>query len=292
MTQILVNGLIQGSLFGLIGLAFALVYATTRVFYLALGAIFTLAPYPLLFAMGHEVPWAIGALLSLAGSAAVGVACETLIHWPLERSRASVEAHFVGSLGAFLIIGQLIALLWGHELQVLRSGIDAVYDFAGVRLTRGQLFVLGFCSAALVATAAWVQRSETGLRLRALANNPPLLSVLGADVRRLRIEIFALSGILTATGALTKAFDVGFDPEGGMRMVLIAVAATIMGGRTSLGGAVLAGVMLGILRSTVIWYTSAKWEDVVTFGILAAVLLLFPRGIAEINKATRVEGDR
>lgn len=289
MLQVLLNGLIQGSLFAVLGLAFSLVYATTRVVYVALGAIFTLAPYLVLEMMSHSIPWPAAVVGSLAGSAAVGVACEAIIHWPLERARASVDIQLVASLGAFLLIGQAIAIIWGNEPQVLRPGTDLVFEFGDMRFARGQLIQLGVCSACLGAAGLWLRRSETGLRFRALASNTVLMSVLGADVRRLRLQAFAMSGLLTALAALLTSFDVGFDTDLGMRAFLIAIAASIVGGRTSFGGAMVAGLMFGGLQAAVVWYLSARWVDAVTFAVLAAVLLFLPGGMGSMGRTTRLE---
>lgn len=289
MLQILLNGVIQGSLFALLGLAFSMVHSATRVFHLALGAVFTVAPYLALLGMTHGIPWPAAVLGALIVSAILGATCEAVVHWPLERARASADVHFVSSLGAFLVIVQAVALIWGSEPHVLRSGMDLVYEFAGLRLTRGQILEFGLCTACLASVAVWLWRSETGLGFRALASNPVLMSVLGANIRRLRLQIFAVSGILTGICALLTSFDVGFDADTGMRAVLIAVAASIVGGRTSLIGVVAAGLLFGVLQAAVVWYTSARWVDAATFAVLAAVLLFLPRGLAGIGRTTRLE---
>jgi len=130
MIQSLLNGVIQGLLLAVVGVAFSLVYATTRVFYLALGAIYTLAPYVLLGALHAGFPWYLGVSCAVLAAVSLGLAVEEFIHWPLERRRAPAEVHFISSLGAFLVIGQVVVLIWGNDAQVLRTGVDAVYDVA------------------------------------------------------------------------------------------------------------------------------------------------------------------
>jgi branched-chain amino acid transport system permease protein len=291
MTQVLVNGLVQGLLLAVVGLAFALVYATTRVFYLALGATYSLAPYVLLESFRMGLPWYVGAGCAMLAAVVLGGAAEQLIHWPLERRQAPAEMHFIASLGAFLVIGQIVVLIWGNDAQVLRAGVDVVYAFAGLRLTGGQVIGAVVSVAALAGTFAWLRGTDVGLQFRAMASNPPLLATFGRDIRRLRWAVFGLSGALAALVALATARDNGFDPNIGMRTVLVGVAATIVGGRGSFGGAAVAGLLLGVLRAQVVWNTSARWEDATTFLLLAGFLLLVPGGLRSpaAGRGTRIE---
>ena len=282
MTQTLLNGLIQGSLFAVVGVAFALVFATTRTFYIALGAIYTISPYVLLASLGIGAPWFLGVLLALSVAVCLSIICEETIHWLLERKRASGDVHLIASLGASLIIVQTGILVWGNDAQVLRGGVDQVYEFIGVRVTRGQLIGVATALLTLLSVFIWLRRAETGLKLRGLASNPTLFSVLGGNIRGLRRIVFAISGFLAALAAMTTAVDVGFDPNVGMRAVLVGAAATIVGGRNSIAGAAIAGLLFGILRAQVVWYASARWEDAVTFAILAACLFLMPGGLRSL----------
>jgi len=291
MIQSLLNGVIQGLLLAVVGVAFSLVYSTTRVFHIALGAIYAVAPYVLLAALHAGMPWFVGVGLAILACIALGLGAEGLVHWPLERKRAPPEIHFISSLGAFLVVGQLVVLVWGNDAQVLRTGVDTVYDVAGLRATTGQLMVVVVAAAALASTFAWLRWTEVGLQFRAMASNPSLLATLGRNVRRLRWAVFGLSGALAAISALAAARDVGFDPNAGMHTVLIGVAATIVGGRGSFTGAAVAGLLLGVLRAQVVWHFSARWEDATTFVLLAIFLVFAPGGLQSLTarRTIRVE---
>ncbi len=293
MAQTLLNGLIQGLLFAVVGVAFSLVYATTRVFYLALGATFTLAPYVLLACLNAGVPAALGILLAVLAAACLGLVSEEFIHWPLERRRAPNEIHFIASLGAFLVVGQFVVLVWGNDAQALRIGIDTVYQLGGLRVTEGQTIAGLLAALLLTGTFACLRWSNFGLQFRAMASNSSLLATLGRDIRKLRYAVFALSGALVAAVALVAARDVGFDPNVGMSTVLIGVAATIVGGRGSFWGAAVAGLILGTVRAQVAWHSSTRWEDAATFVLLAMFLLLSPGGLSRLTGArTRIESAR
>lgn len=277
--QILLNGLMQGVLFGTVGVAFALVYRTTKVFHVALGGICAIVPYVVLTAIAYGLPAWVSALLAIVSAAALGILIEECIHWPFSRKRAPTEIHLIGSLGAYLVFVQCIALIWGSETRVLRAGADRTWEMLGISFARMQL--VGSLSALLgsLALLVWLSRAGRGLQLRALADNPVLVALLGRDVRMLRRWVFGLSGGLAAIMALAQAWDVGFDPHLGLNIVLTGMVAMIIGGGGSLAGPLIGGVLLGIVQACVIWFGEARWEEAVTFALLALFLFVRPQGI-------------
>ncbi len=277
--QILINGFLQGILFGAVGVAFALVYRTTKVFYIALGGVYALAPYFLLSALEFDVPLVVGIMLALALSMLISILAEETIHWPFERKRSPTEVHLIGSLGFYLVLVQVIALVWGNEIKVLKPGGDTTWELFGVILVKAQLFGPLLALSAVLLLFIWLTRANRGLELRALADNPILVALLGRNIRALRRWVFGLSGALVAVVALGQAWDVGFDPHVGLNTVLLGMVAMIIGGSTTFVGPLIGGILLGILRSQVVWYGSARWEDAATFVLLALFLFLRPQGI-------------
>ncbi len=277
--QIFINGLLQGILFGAIGVAFALVYRTTKVFHLALGGIGALAPYLVLENITVGISVWIAQIFAILASACLGVLIEESIHWPLSRKRAPSEVHLIASLGAYLVIVQCIALIWDNETQILRSGIDQAWTMLDVTLAQAQIMGPILTLAATGILFIWLNGAERGLELRALADNPILIALLGRNVRNLRRWVFGLSAALAAAVAIAQAWDVGFDPHGGLKSVLLGMVAMIIGGTGSFIGPFAGGVLLGVLRAEVVWYGSARWEEAVTFTLLGLFLFFRPQGI-------------
>lgn len=277
--QIFLNGLLQGILFGAIGVAFALVYRTTKVFHLALGGIGALAPYLVLAAIAIGMPAWVAAIIAVLAAACLGVLIDESIHWPFSLKRSPTEVHMIASLGAYLVIVQCIALIWGNETQVLRMGVDQTWAVFEVTLAQAQVLGPVITLAATVALFAWLNGADRGLELRALADNPILVSLLGRNVRALRRWVFGLSAALASIAALAVAWDVGFDPQVGLKAVLLGMVAMIIGGTGSFIGPFVGGVLLGVLRAEVVWFGSARWEEAVTFTLLGLFLFFRPQGI-------------
>lgn len=285
--QIIMNGLLQGIFFGAVGVAFALVYRTARVFHLALGGLVALAPYLALAGMTAGIPLPLVVVLSVLATVALGVLLEEWIHRPLSIKRAPAEVHLIGSLGAYLVLISSVALVWGNETRVLRSGLDQTWSVAGVTLARAQLLGPLLVLMALAILFIWLGRANRGLELRALADNPILVSLLGRNVYALRRWVFGLSAVLAAIAASAQAWDVGFDPHVGLKAVLLGMVAMIIGGTGSFVGPLLGGILLGVVRAEVVWFGSARWEEAVTFTLLALFLFFRPQGL--LGRQTRLE---
>ncbi len=288
--QILVNGIISGSVIALLALAFQVVYLPTRVLFVGLAGIYALTPY-----LSHAVlslggGWLMAVFVAVLLCVGVSLLCEWASHGRLARTRASEAAQLIASLGMYIMLVQIVAMIWGNDTKTLRTGLDAVTRFSGVVVTGAQWISLGTTVVLLGAFMLFLARSEVGLRLRAMADNPVQFALFGYNVDHHRLLAFAIAGLLAAAASLVTAYDLGFDPHGGLHAVLLAVVAVMVGGRGSFIGPVLGGLLLGLLRAQVVWHWSARWQEAVTFGLLVLILLLRPQGL--VGSKTRLEAEQ
>jgi branched-chain amino acid transport system permease protein len=279
--------LIAGLTTAVLAVAFSTVYLPTRVFHVALGGIYAAVPF---------VAWACAnagwpPLASVAAAVAVGIALsfgtELLNHGPLEKRQASSGAHLVASLGAYTVMVAGVSLIWGNETKVLRTGIDQTFIFGGVVLTQAQVVAAIVAIFLIAAFYLLLKFTNIGLQFRALADNPVEFALRGYNVERLRLLAFGVSGALGSASALLVAHDVGFDPHGGLPMLLLAVVAVIIGGKQSFAGPALGAILLGLIRAEVVWFTSARWQDAATFLLLAICLYVRPQGL--LGRKQRLE---
>lgn len=285
--QILINGLISGAAIALLATAFQIVYLPTRVFFLGLAGIYAAAPFFAYGVLRSGGAWPIAVAVALGACVILSLLCEWLNHARLARRQASDGTHLVSSLGIYIIIVQLVGMIWGNGAKALRTGLDSSTQFLGVIVTGPQWVTLGVSAVIIAVFVLFLTRADLGLRLRALADNQVQFSLLGHNVDRHRLLAFAISGFLAAGSSLAVSYDVGFDPHVGLDALLLSIAAVIIGGRDSFLGPALAGILLGVVRSGVIWFLSAQWEDAVTFTLLILFLFLRPQGL--LGKKRRLE---
>jgi branched-chain amino acid transport system permease protein len=281
--QILCNGIISGLTIGLLALAFNAVYLPTRVFHLALGGVYAVVPFITWQFLLWKQSWPVAILVAVVAGVLLSLACEAFNHARLERNGGSSGTHLISSLGIYIVTVQAIALMWANENKVLRAGVDSVVKAGQITLTHAQLLAGTVSLLLLAGFYGWLRFTNIGLRLRALADNPAQLALHGYNTRRLRLFAFGIAGLLASICSLLVAYDIGFDPHGGLIALLLAIVAVIIGGRATWLGPVLGGIVLGLIRSEVVWFLSARWQDAVTYALLALFLFVRPRGMLGRN---------
>ena len=288
LLQLLANGFVNGCLYAILAVGFGLIYNTTRTLHIAHGVVFTAGAYICyLFLIVVGLPLWVAVSLAVLLSAMLGVGMELFVYAPLARRNGSSLVAFLSSLGLYVALVNVIALLFDNELKVLRPGIEMTFHFGEVILTRVQLIQFVIALIVLPTFVLFLRHTIWGKVIRAVRDNQALASVLGIDVARVRIGIFALGSALAGLAGLLKAFDVGVDPQVGMPALLAAAVALIVGGVGTFEGPIVGGFLLGFLQSLMVWQFSARWTDAMTFAILILVLLFRPSGI--LGRRRRLE---
>ena len=286
--QFILNGLIVGSLYALVALGFSLIYHTTHVFHIAHGAIYTAGAYLLyLFYSLLGLPFFPSLALALLCTVGLGILVDRWVYAPVLKTRPNPLIAFISSLGVYIIVVNLIALLFGNDTKILMPSVEPTFSFASLIVTRVQMVQLLISLLVIVGVFLLLWTSKLGYIIRGLADNQELMSILGLKVNTVRCAVVGLGSGLAGLAAILVALDVGIDPYVGMEILLVAAVATIIGGVGSYHGATLGAVLLGIVQNLVIWQTSARWQSAVTFLILLLVLLLKPQGL--LSGKTRVE---
>jgi branched-chain amino acid transport system permease protein len=278
--QLLANGLVNAVMFAVLATGFGLVWRTIRVFHVAYGAMYVVCAYvfhTLVARVGFPFP--IGAILTLAAAALAGAIMEVGFYRPFYRRRAASGVVLIASLGLFVAVENIIAMVFGNELQSVQRPIQAGVRVGPVLLTRLQIVELAVGVLVVASLWALVRRLQTFKALWAMGDQPELISVLGLPFFRLRTLVFAISGVLVAIPACLTTIDVGIDPHMGMSYLLVAAVAVLVGGIDSYPGWVGGAALVALLQSLVVWKFSARWTDLVTFGLLVAILVFRPSGL-------------
>ena len=280
LAQLLANGFAAGCGYAIVALGFALIYNTTRTFHFAHGAVYTLSAY-LLYAFYNvwHVPLGIALVITPLVAAAIGIGIDEALYQPLVRRGSSQLIQMLSSLGLYIVLINVVAMVFGNETKVLSPGIQPTFEAGGVILTRIQLATILASVLLFVGLVLLLHRTRLGIIVRALRDDQDLVSAMGTSPRVVRWAVFALGSALAAVAAMLSGLDVGIDPNIGMAAILNGVVAVIIGGIGIFEGAALGGLAIGILQSLAIWRLSARWQDSVTFVLLIVFLLFRPQGV-------------
>jgi len=283
--QFTFNGIASGSLIALIGVGFSVIYRATRIFHIAHGAIYTFTSfilYSLLISL--KIPVLVAVPLALLSGMVMGFLIERYIYNPLFRKDASGGIYLLSSLGVYIFLVNLIALIYGNEVKVLSPGIEPTVKLLGVVITRIQFLQILIAVLLFVLLFMFLRRSFLGKLIRAYADDPVLLETRGVNPFKIRSFVFIVGSFFAGVSSILTSLDVGIDPHVGMNAFLQGAVACIIGGVDRIEGAVLGGYLLGLLQSYVIWRTSSRWADAVTFALLILFLLLKPEGLLGIRR--------
>ncbi|MEX0729321.1 MAG: branched-chain amino acid ABC transporter permease [Aquisalimonadaceae bacterium] len=282
LANLLIDGLVTGSLYALVAIGFSLMWWLSDIVHLAHGGVMLVAGY-VVFAVVAALGWplALGLLLSLLVVMALSLIIDEVIYRPLQERKTSEMGLITASLGI------LIALEFGLIITFGPEGVSA--DAGGLRAPLASpmlmafdgysVLVLGTALVAFAALGLFMGYTRIGRELRAVAENRHLARVLGIDGRKAQRITCMLAAALVVPVSAFYLFNVGVTPHEILYIILIAAAVAIIGGRGSIAGALLAGLVVGVTESVMVWFFDSGWRLVVTFGLLYALLLIRPQGL-------------
>ena len=279
--QLILNGLISGSIYALVAIGFSLVLKISRFLNFAHGGVYTLAGYFTFlliatFRLEPSVAFPIVCILTVL----VGCSIEFSVYRPLRKRNASSSSLLIASLGIYLALQNLISLFWGNDTKTIRAAsIVEGHRLMGARITTVQIMIV---VVTLIATAGLVALFKTnfGRALRAVANDLDLAESVGIQTDRMILGAFAVSSLLAAVAAMLLCFEMDLTPTSGFKLLVMAIVATIVGGLRNLVGAAIGGFTLGIAQNLAVWKLPTKWQDCIAFALLVGCLLLRPTGFA------------
>ncbi len=280
LLQLFLSGLQTGAIYALTAAGFALIFGATRIFHVAHGAAFALAGYAFLASTEAGLPWPLGILLALVLAVGFGLFMDAAIYRPIQRHEGSFFTVFVAAFGMTIVVQSLIELGFGRGFVVVSTPLTRAREvLPGLYLADVFWVALGTALLLFAAVTLFLERSRAGTGLRALSENPELLRAFGLSSRRLSMLAFALGSALVVPGAVLTAITSGLQPAIAAQVMLVSLAAAVVGGIGSLRGAALAGLLLGVVENLVIAVLDTQWSAAAGFVVLFAFILFKPSGL-------------
>ena len=278
--QLLLGGLQTGALYALTAAGFALIFGATKVFHFAHGASFTLAGYAFLLMWNAGWPWPLGVLAALVVATGFGVAMERFVYRPIGRHEGGFFTVFVAAFGVSLVVQNLIGMWVGRGFAVVGTDLSRATEWLPDVFLAPVFWVsLGVAAVLFLALTLFLTRHPAGVALRALSQNADLIRAYGLSANGLAVLAFALGSALAAPAAILTVMTTGVHEAVGHHVMLISMAATIVGGVGSLRGAALAGLALGIAESVVLNFADPQWAEAASFIVLFAFIIFRPSGL-------------
>jgi branched-chain amino acid transport system permease protein len=224
-------------------------------------------------------PFPLAFLLAMGATALVGAIVERMAYYPLRKS--PLMSQIVAVLGISIIMDNLAMLIWGSEAQAFPSVMGSqVWTFAGVRISLLQFLIMGAGIVLMVALYFLVYQTKVGAAMRATSLDADAASLMGINVERLRLMTFTLSAALAAAaGTLIGAYYRTVIFNMGYGVVIKAFVVAILGGMGNVVGAMLGGLLMGLIECFGAAYIASGYKDAFVYIVLFLVLLLRPNGL-------------
>ncbi len=290
----LANGISLGLLFALIALGFMLIVGVMETINLAHGSLFTLGMYVALFLVAPRLGWfpdlqAAYLGLPIGTRYAIAIFCAPvivgvfglLIELCLRRTYGRDPLYgLLLTFGAALVIEEMIRLTWGSNEQqlALPPSISGAFMLGDLIYSRYRFFASAFAIVAIGALWLFLERTPYGAIIKAGAHDSEMVRALGIHLGRLRAAVFALGVALAAIAGVVMAPIWGIRPQVGVDAVVPAFLIIVLGGVGSLWGAVIAGLMVGLVMGLTGAYAS-EWSLMSMYLLFIAVVTFRSRGL-------------
>jgi len=293
--QQIINGLTLGAVYALVALGYTMVYGIIQLINFAHGEVVmigALIAFSVITALAPSgLPPAVIVLIATGCAIpvcmALGYTMERLAYRPLRG--APRLAPLITAIGVSIILQHVAMMIWSRSPLAFPQIIKAeLYYIGGATITNVQIAILVVCVAMMAALAALVYRTKLGAAMRATAQNPQIAGLMGIDVNRMISLTFLIGGAMGgAAGALFGLQFGTINPYTGFIPGIKAFTAAVLGGIGNIPGAMLGGLVLGMLETFAASYMSlltggafgAEYKDIFAFGVLILILMFRPRGL-------------
>ena len=279
----LVNGLSLGSVYALIALGYTMVYGIAKMLNFAHGDVIMIGAYVALVSMnqaGMPVPAAV--VISIVACTVLGVVMERIAYKPLRNASSSL-AVLITAIGVSYFLQNAALLLFGADTKSFSS----VVSLPSLKLADGALTISGTtivtvlaCVVIMIALMMFIKKTKAGQAMLAVSEDKDAAQLMGVNVNATISLTFAIgSGLAAIAGVLFCSAYPTLTPYTGSMPGIKAFTAAVFGGIGSIPGALIGGILLGIIEILGRAYISSQLSDAIVFAVLIVVLLVKPTGI-------------
>jgi len=282
--QLLLNGVIAGSVYAIFAVGLTMVYGVFRFINFAHGELIAWGAY-LTLLFSQVLPFSVAVAPALALTMILGISQDRCVYSPLRR-RGRITL-LIASIGLSYLLRNALRLVWGSDLQTY--GFEAVrgISFGGLSITRTQLAMVVAALLFLGFLYGLLKFTMLGKSLRAAADNMELAELMGIDMKRVGTTVWTLSALFAGVGGILIGLDTNLEPMMGLTNLIKSFAAVLLGGAGNVWGALLGGLLIGIAENLGVAFFSPGYKDAVSFALIVLLLLFRPAGIFGIIGGVR-----
>jgi len=279
--QYLVNALVAGLSYVLVGIGLGLVLRVCGFLHMAHGILYTVGAYAAYVGVRFAGLSGVGSvILAVAATGLLGIVLQRFVYQGLQRVRGSGLGLLLVSLAVYVVCQNLLSLFFGDETKIVdMEDSIRVRTIVGARITTLQL---GALSVTCVLCAGWLillTYSALGRQIRAVASDRELAGICGVPAERIALCSAGLAAMLAGAGGCFVALDTGLSPTMGMRVMMMGLVALVVGGVDGWAGVMVGAIALALGQQGASVLLGSQWQDAFAFVLLLVCLLVRPQGV-------------
>ncbi len=281
LPQLIVNGLIAGSIYALAAAGFSLVYNIMKFQYFSHGAVISVAAY-IFFAFFAlmKINYILAALLSIIFSVLAALIMNWLVYRPLRKRKATPVILLIASIMLLLFVSSLMLAVFGSGTKTIPLGsYSKTHYFGFFTITSLQIAVI--FSALVLFAMLWVAMKKTmfGKAMRALADNKDAAKIAGINPEKIYTYTFIIASVIGGVSGILIGLEQNLYPRMGVLIIVKGFVSSVIGGLGSVPGSIIGGLFVGLAENLGIWFLPSSYKDVISFAVMLLFLLFRPQGI-------------
>jgi branched-chain amino acid transport system permease protein len=278
--QQFINGLMLGATYSLVAIGYTLIFGILNLLHFGHGEVFMIGAFiglqMVLLTKCHIV---IAILVSMGGTALLGLIIERVSFRPIKKEYHL--APLISTIGVSIILQEIGTRIFGGDIVGFPKTIRLMtYKIGPVQVTSVHLFILAFALMLMITIHLFIHRTKVGIAMRVTAENATNASLMGINTNRIVSMTFMISSALAgAAGVLVGLVYNAVSPFMGTEMVLKGFTIMLLGGLGNVMGAMIGGIILGLMEVFSVAYLASSYKDAFAFGIMIMILIFRPTGL-------------
>ncbi|MFQ6051199.1 MAG: branched-chain amino acid ABC transporter permease [Candidatus Hydrothermarchaeota archaeon] len=280
IAQLMVNGIIYGSIISLSAIGLSLVYGILNLANFAHGEYLTLGAYGAFFVsvtLGFNLIF--GILAGIAVTVVIGLLLDRFIWKPMREKKAGLVTLLIIAIGVSYLLRYSIQALWGARIRTFGLPIKEGIPLLGAKITYVQIAIILLAFSLMFLVHYLLRYTKIGKAMRACSDDIDLARVSGIDVDKVILWMWVIACSLSAIAGIMLGLDTHIRPTMGWNLLLPLFAAVILGGIGSAYGAIAGGMIIGFSQELSVAVIPSQYKPAVSFAIMIAVILVRPTGI-------------
>lgn len=282
ISPIFLNVFLTFSMYFLLAVSFNILYSTIKFLNVTHAICLVSGAYLTYFiSIQQRLSLLIAVSISIVVAILSMLAVNQWIYKPLQKLKAESWHMLIASLGVYVVLQNIVSMIWGDSTQSFRTWpVKAGHKFLGAYITDVQIITIFACAGLLLLSWLFMEKTNTGRRIKAVSSNPELSSLLGIDRNKAVIWSFVLGSGLAACAGILIAADTDMTPTMGFNWLLYAMVAMIVGGMGKMRYLLLGSFFLATAQHLSAYYLDSKWMNATAFVILIVFLYFKPYGFS------------